>query len=512
VNGRAFVAIASILLVFSLRSARAEVLEADDLSTPRRAMATFVDAANHDDWPRAIAVLGVSRSASAERKAQAVELAQELDYVLSRSLSFELDSISDDPQGKLDDGVDIEKVAGLHAKGRVIPIVLSHVNGPPARWLISTGTLANVPELYRERGPSPLERYLPASLLRETLGMARWQWLGLPLAMALAVLFASAIVHVSSRFGGHLAAKTRAVWDDELVVALRAPGRLFVGVVTFVALVHLMSLPGTPKLVCVRIASTLGIIALVWMLIRVVQVATDLVERRAIHATAGQKDAALRVGGVRTRVRVLRRIVSVVLSFCAGAVILLQFEVVRSIGVSLLASAGVAGIVLGLAAQRTLGSLFAGIQLSITQPIRIGDEVRIENETGTIEEITLTYVVVRVWDERRLIVPMTRFLEQPFQNFTKVSAELHGTVLLNADATLPVDAVRRELDRLLETNARWDRRSKAVHVTDVKGRTLELRVLVSAASSGELFDLRAELRERLAAWLATFEGGKYLSK
>jgi hypothetical protein len=121
-------------------------------------------------------------------------------------------------------------------------------------------------------------------------------------------------------------------------------------------------------------------------------------------------------------------------------------------------------------------------------------------------------VVVRVWDERRLIVPMTRFLEQPFQNFTKVSAELHGTVLLNADATLPVDAVRRELDRLLETNAHWDRRSKAIHVTDVKGRTLELRVLVSAASSGELFDLRAELRERLALWLATFEGGKYLPK
>jgi small-conductance mechanosensitive channel len=237
-----------------------------------------------------------------------------------------------------------------------------------------------------------------------------------------------------------------------------------------------------------------------------------LVERRAIRGTEGRRDAALRIGGIQTRVRVLRRIVSVVFALCAGAFILLQFEVVRSIGVSLLASAGVAGIVLGLAAQRTLGSLFAGIQLSITQPIRIGDEVMIENETGTIEEITLSYVVVRVWDERRLIVPMTRFLEQPFQNFTKVSAELHGTVLLNADFTLPVDAVRRELDRLLENNPRWDRRSKAVHVTDAKGRTLEVRILVSAASSSELFDLRAELREHLAAWLAAFEGGKYLPK
>ena len=499
------------LLVF-VGSSRAEVLEQDDLTTPRRAMATFIDAANRDDWARALAVLGVPPSASAERKARATELAQELDYVLSRSISIYLDATSDEPQGKPDDGTDTEKVAGLRAKGRTVPIVLSRVKGPPEHWVISTGTLASVPELYSARGPSPLERYLPPSMRRETLGMARWQWLGLPLAAVLAVLFASVCVGLASRLGAHVAARTRALWDDELVVALRAPGRLFVGVVGFVALIHLMSLPATPKLVCVRIAGTLGIIAVAWTAIRIVRLATDLVERRAIRGAAGELDAALRIGGIQTRVRVLRRIVSVVLSLCAGAFVLLQFDVVRSIGVSLLASAGVAGIVLGLAAQRTLGSLFAGIQLSITQPIRIGDEVMIENETGTIEEITLTYVVVRLWDERRLVVPMTRFLEQPFQNFTKVSAELHGTVLLNADFTLPVDAVRHELDRLLENNPRWDRRSKAVDVTDAKGRTLEIRVLVSAANSGTLFALRAGLRERLAKWLAEFEAGKYLPK
>jgi small-conductance mechanosensitive channel len=189
---------------------------------------------------------------------------------------------------------------------------------------------------------------------------------------------------------------------------------------------------------------------------------------------------------------------------------LLQFEVVRSIGLSLLASAGVAGIVLGLAAQRTLGSLFAGIQLSITQPIRIGDDVIIEGEFGTIEEITLTYVVVKVWDERRLIVPMSRFLEQPFQNWTKVASELHGTVMLYTDFTLPVDLLRREVERLLENHPLWDRRTKAVHVTDAKERTLEVRVLVSAANGGNLFNLRAELREKLVAWLARTEGGRYL--
>jgi small-conductance mechanosensitive channel len=190
----------------------------------------------------------------------------------------------------------------------------------------------------------------------------------------------------------------------------------------------------------------------------------------------------------------------------------MQFEAMRSLGVSLLASAGVAGLVLGLAAQRTLGSVFAGIQLSITQPIRIGDEVVIEGEFGTIEEITLTYVVLRVWDERRLIVPMNRFFEQPFQNWTKVGSELHGTVMLYADYGFPVDLLRAELERLLTGNPRWDGRTQKVHVTDAKEKTLEVRVLVSAANAGKLFDLRAELREKLVTWLTALEGGRYLPK
>lgn len=490
---------------------RAEMVDENDLSTPRRAMATFVDAANRGDWARALLVLDVRPTASAERKAQATELAEEFDYVLTRTLSFHLDAISDEPQGKSDDGADTETVATIRANGRGVPIVLTHTKTQPGRWVLSTGTLAAVPELYRAHGPSPLERFMPPALRGETLGLARWQWLGIPLALVLAILVGGVVVGVATRLGAHLAARTRAIWDDELVVALRSPGRLLVGVAAFAVLIHLLSLPSTAKLVCVRSAGTLGLVAIAWTVIRIVRLVSDLVERRAIGAAAGKNNAALRIGGIQTRVRVLRRIVSAVLAICAGAVILMQFDVVRSIGVSLLASAGVAGIVLGLAAQRTLGTLFAGIQLSITQPIRIGDEVQIENEIGTIEEITLTYVVVKLWDERRLIVPMSRFLEQPFQNFTKVSSELQGTVVLNADFTLPVDALRAELARLLEGHRLWDHRVQAVHVTDAKNRTLEVRVLVSAANGDALFNLRADLREHLASWLVAFEGGKYLA-
>lgn len=475
-------------------------------------MTTFVDAVEREDWPRALAVLGVRATAPKAKKEQAIELARQLDYVLARSLSFQLDEISDEPEGKPEDGALDEQVASVRVNGHVVPIVLTRPKSAPVRWTVSSGTLGSVPELYRERGPSPFEPYMPPSLRTETFGLARWQWLGVPLAAILAALVAQLLVYLATKLGLHLAARTSTPWDDRMLRALKSPGRLFMSVFLFLPVAHAMSLPSPARLIVIRVAGTLGMIALAWTLLRVVGLISDFVEQRAIAAAARLTDPGVRGRGIRTKVRVLRRVVSVILGVCATAVVLMQFEVVRSVGVSLLASAGLAGIVLGFAAQRTLGSLLGGIQLSITQPIRIGDDVIVENEFGTIEEITLTYVVVKIWDERRLIVPMSRFLEQPFQNWTKESAQLHGTVMLYADFALPVDAVRQELDRLLADHPLWDGRTKAVHVTDAKERTLELRILVSAANGGALFNLRAQLRERLVAWLVDLEAGRYLPR
>jgi small-conductance mechanosensitive channel len=500
-----------LVLLWSTSALQAQVAE-PDLSTPRRAMATFLGAAEREDWPRAISVLGVRPSAPQAKQEQAIVLSQKLAYVLSRSLGFQLDEMSDSPEGKPDDGALSEQVGAVRIDGHWVPIVLTRTGTPPARWIVSSATLTSVPELYRERGPSPFEPYIPPSLRTETLGVARWQWLGLPLGALLSAVVAQLLVYLATKAGLHLAARTQTPWDERLIRALRAPGRLFVSILLFVPIAHAMSLPSSARLVVIRVGGTLALIAIAWTLLRVVGLISDFVEQRAITAAASLTDAGVRGRGIRTKVRVLRRVISVILAVCAGAVVLMQFEVVRSVGVSLLASAGLAGVVLGFAAQRTLGSLVGGIQLSITQPIRIGDDVIVENEFGTIEEITLTYVVVKLWDERRLVVPMSRFLEQPFQNWTKESAQLHGTVMLYADFALPVDAVRKELDRLLTDQPLWDGRTKAVHVTDVKERTLEIRILVSAANGGALFNLRAELRERLVAWLVSLESGRYLSR
>lgn len=204
---------------------------------------------------------------------------------------------------------------------------------------------------------------------------------------------------------------------------------------------------------------------------------------------------------VLTRVRVLRKMAITLLGVLALACMLMVFEPVRQIGASMLASAGLAGVVLGFAAQRSLSTLVAGIQIALTQPIRIDDVVIVQGEWGRIEEITLTYVVVRIWDLRRLIVPINYFIEQPFENWTRTSAEILGTVFLYMDYSVPLPAIRGEVDRILEHNSRWNRKVKVVQVTDAKERTIEVRILASAADAGTAFDLRCEIRERLIVFI-----------
>jgi small-conductance mechanosensitive channel len=183
--------------------------------------------------------------------------------------------------------------------------------------------------------------------------------------------------------------------------------------------------------------------------------------------------------------------------FITIAVILLSFENVRKIGAGLLTGVGVGGIIIGFAAQRSLSNFLAGFQIAFTQPIRIDDVLVVEGEWGRVEDITLTYVVLNLWDQRRLILPINYFIEKSFQNWTRTSSDILGTVFLYMDYNIPVDALRKELDRLLDKSDLWDKRVKLIQVTDAKERTIELRVLVSARNSSHAFDLRCYIRENL---------------
>jgi len=203
----------------------------------------------------------------------------------------------------------------------------------------------------------------------------------------------------------------------------------------------------------------------------------------------------------RTQINILKRSAITLLTVVTAAAALMTFESVRQYGVSLFASAGVAGLVVGFAARPVLSNMIAGVQMAITQPIRIDDVVIVEGEWGRIEEITSTYVVVRIWDLRRLIVPLTYFIEKPFQNWTRVSAELLGTVFVYVDYTVPVDHVRAKVEEIVKASPLWDGKVVGVQVTDAKADTIEVRALASAANSGDIWNLRCELREKLIDFL-----------
>lgn len=202
-----------------------------------------------------------------------------------------------------------------------------------------------------------------------------------------------------------------------------------------------------------------------------------------------------------TQFRIIERVLIFIIVIFAIAVALMTFEKIRQVGVSLLASAGVVGIIIGFAAQKSLATILAGIQIAISQPIRMDDVVIVEGEWGRIEEINLTYVVVKIWDERRMVVPINYFIEKPFQSWTRVSAELIGSIFLHLDYTAPLDEMRKELDRILERTDLWDKRVAVMQVTEARERTMEVRVLVSASNSGRTFDLRCFVREEMIAFL-----------
>lgn len=205
---------------------------------------------------------------------------------------------------------------------------------------------------------------------------------------------------------------------------------------------------------------------------------------------------------VLTQTRVLSRTAMGMLLVAGLSFMLMTFPGVRQLGASLLASAGVAGLVIGLAAKSVFSNLIAGLQIALSQPIRIDDVLVVTGEWGRVEEITGSYVVLRLWDQRRLIVPLQWFIENPFENWTRKSADILGTVTLWVDHTLPLAPLRAEAQRVCEASADWDRRVCTLQVTDASERGMQLRVLVSSASSGQNFDLRCEVREALVAFIA----------
>jgi len=328
------------------------------------------------------------------------------------------------------------------------------------------------------------------------LGNEPWQWIGVVLALFVAYGLARIGAAVVVLAAGYFARRSPTKIDDALVDAARRPLRTVFAGITYRLLLEILQLSTSVLTTLEHLTYTAIVIGVGWLLLNALGALTLVLDERA----GREGYDALRGRQVRTQAALLRRVASVVIAFVCVAIVLLQFDFVRNVGVSLLASAGVLGVALGFAAQQSLAAIIGGIQFSFAQPVRMGDEVVVEGQFGDIEEINLTYVVIRLWNKRRLIVPITYFLQKPFENWTRSTTDLVGAVVIKVPADTHVNDVRAELERICHADPLWDKGTCSLQVTDADSATLTLRALVSAGDAKRLWDLRCNVREKLVAF------------
>ncbi|MGH9089369.1 MAG: mechanosensitive ion channel family protein [Acidimicrobiales bacterium] len=291
--------------------------------------------------------------------------------------------------------------------------------------------------------------------------------------------------------------RSRLTIERSLVEKLELPARFALPLLGAELAIGAIGLPDPTGTILVHAIGAVLAIALAWLVVRSTYVLDDIILDRY------QMDVAnnLRSRRVRTQIQVLRRITVVVVTVVTLAVILLSFPEVRAAGAGLLASAGVVGIIAGVAARPTATNVIAGLQIALSQPIRVDDVVVVQTQWGRIEEIALTYVIVRIWDLRRLVLPISYFVEQPFENWTRSTADIMGWVFIQVDYAAPVQELRRAFEQIIAGSSNWDGKVGVLQVTTLGTETMQLRALMSSADSSRSWDLQCEVREQMIAYI-----------
>lgn len=287
--------------------------------------------------------------------------------------------------------------------------------------------------------------------------------------------------------------KTANQWDDFMLDIFKIPLLWLLVWIMIKSFAHLFLKDLTFFKHLIHANNIVLILSVGWILIKFVKLGAYLLNKNLDVKASDNLNARRRL----TQLTVFQNIADTVIVIVTISVVLMTFDGARAVGTSLLASAGVAGLIIGFAAQKSIGMFLAGIQIAITQPISLDDVVIVEGEWGRIEEITLTYVVVKIWDERRLMLPVNYFLEKPFQNWTRTSADIMGTVFFYVGYDLPVQAIRDFVPELLKNNPNYDGRVFNVQITNSNELYKEMRILVSSSDASKNWDLRTEVREKV---------------
>jgi small-conductance mechanosensitive channel len=471
-----------------------------DRTTPRRALTSFLEAARAGDFGAAAHCFDLRGRPDAS---SGPELAEELSYVLYRRAPIDLNTVPDDAAHDGQVVVDTFTVGEQDA-----PLVLVRVKFDDGiqRWVFSRATVKRIPDIAATVRTAVWEQKLPRALRRPVvLGNAPWQWVGIALGVLVAYVLGRALAALVVRVAVSFAKRTALV-RDETLLATKRPLRTILASTLFAGAIYVLGVSLVVSRVLSHVAYTGFVVGIAWLLLAAFSSATDALSPIANRSDDVPRDRARE----RTRRALLERLASAAIIGVTVAILLLQFDVVRHVGLSLLASAGIAGVVLGLAAQKSLAGVIAGIQLSITQPIRLGDTIFIEGEIGIVQDIFLTYAVIRLWDDRCVVVPLARFLDSPFQNWTLLTHDLTGVVLLHVKFTAPIGRLRERARELCAVHPKWDGNRCELHVGDSDMFGLILRVTLSAKNPADAWELRCAVREGLVDFLKTIDNGAHL--
>lgn len=502
---------------------RIEGTKPDSFATPRATLEHFILSSREGDFKRASQAFNLNHIPEKQRAASAPVLAEKFFYVFSEKLHINARDIPDRPDGELDPKGEEDqshagkprrsiKIGALSSELWDVEVRLERFKAPdmPPIWLFSPRTVENIDRLYQSHGPGPLMRYLPTSAILGILNNdPLWHW---SILIAL-VAFAAVTGWIAQRL---MVGSLKRWRSSRRAVALgdAAAGPvafLAAGIAFHVLTFRSLSLPGQITHNLNPIVGLLIVVAATWLAVRIVRIMADVSSHAYLDKIQLEEE-----GGARSRITRLA-VVKHVLTFiviCIGLAFgLQQFNLFENLSLSLLASAGVASVILGVASREVLGNIMAGIQIALTQPASIGDSILFEGQWGSVEELTYTYITIRTWDARRIIVPLSYFVSHPFENWSMKSAHTIQPIYLYVDYTIDVQSVRSKFHDLVNGCKEWDGPADPVlEVTGVKGDTMELRALCSAKDPPTAWRLHCRLREELIAFIRDLESGRFLPK
>ncbi len=492
-----------------------------NFQSPQATLEHFVLNCRNGNYKDAAYALNLNLLPDSLTPEQAATLAEKLYFILNQRVSIDWGGLSDRPDGQIDISTTTNKaIAGkplrsvvfgeVSLNGRDVVMRLQRVKYKDfgAFWLISSNTVENIDALYEQYGPRELDRMMPDWARIKWLNMPVWKFAGTLLLGFLAYFLGKLSLFILRR----LFRKSKQVWVNTIAKKLATPAAWAIGVLFFyVTLNKLISFGGSfaSSLYAILLIAVIGTIT--WFIMRFIDSFMVYVAETKIGDADPEENNEARM--MMTYISVARRVITFIVIIIGLSVILSQFRSLEKLGISLIASAGLATVILGVAAQSTLGNIIAGIQIAITRPARIGDTVIIDDEWGYVEDIRFTYMVVRTWDQRRLVVPLKTIISNTFENWSMTSAHQVRPIILHADYEIDVSKIRSKFEELLKNNENWDEEEPPkVQVVETTEKGIKIRALCSAKDASTTWDLHCELREELVNYICQLENGKHLSK